>query len=294
MDTSPDECGFTDVVGGKIWYRIDGIEHTDKTPVLIVHGGPGMSHDYLLSCRALANERTVVMYDQLDTGKSTRGNDPAHWTIERFTDEIDCLRQALKLDQVHVLGSSWGGTLAVNYARRQPAGLRSMLLSGPMLDARRWVSDNEMHRQALPSDVLETLLKHEAQENYNAPAYQEAVLHFYRRHFCRMETWPEDVQRSVLCGNGDQLRFMWGPTEFLATGPLKVLDLTSHLPDIEIPTLFVSGQYDESTPAATAAFASLMPAARAVVIPGAAHMPHVEAPDIFFAAVRSFFSQHDR
>ena len=290
---APEHSGFIDVPGGRIWYRVDGSRHDSLPPVLVLHGGPGMTHDYLLPCRALADERTVVMYDQLDTGRSTRTNDTANWTLERFTDEIDCLRTALKLDRVHLLGSSWGATLAVNYARRQPTGLQSMLLSGPMLDAQRWVRDNEVYRQSLPAETLATLRRYEATGDYAAAAYQQAVLQFYHRHLCRMEVWPEEVQRTFETGNNDQLQFMWGPTEFLATGPLKHLDLTIALPVITTPTLYVVGEFDEAPPATAAEFAARMPRASTLVVPGASHMPHLEAPARFFPAARAFFSRHD-
>ena len=120
---APESSGFVDVPGGRIWYRSNGDRHRDRVPLLIVHGGPGMQHDYLLPLTELAEERRVILYDQLDCGRSDRPGDPANWTFERYLAEIEYLRQGLGLERCHLLGNSWGGSLAAVYAGAGSSGL---------------------------------------------------------------------------------------------------------------------------------------------------------------------------
>jgi proline iminopeptidase len=129
----PEIAGYVAVEGGRVWYRVNGIEHfaEGKMPLLVIHGGPGFSHHYLLTLTDLADERPVILYDQLDSGNSDRPGDPANWTVERFVDEVDHVRNALGLDRLVVLGSSWGGSVAASYASRQPPGLAGLVLASP-------------------------------------------------------------------------------------------------------------------------------------------------------------------
>lgn len=293
INTPAERYGYIDVKGGKIWYRINGLKHTDKPPVLVVHGGPGSSHNYLLPALRLIEDRTVILYDQLDCGNSDKPDDPENWHLERFTDEMETITQVLGLKEFHILANSWGPAIALNFAARKPAGLKSMVLCGALVNTQRWVADNELYRQQLPDDVRNTMLKYEATEDYEHPDYQKAVSFYYHRHLCRLETWPECVLATMKQSNSSLYQYMWGPTEFLSTGTLKDLDLTPLLPNIHTPTLFISGEYDEGTPAATKEFSKMMPNGRAVMIPDASHMPHVESPDVHFGHVRSFLNEHD-
>ena len=181
----------------------------------------------------------------------------------------------------------------VNYAARKPAGLKSLILSGSLINTQRWVDDNERYRQQLPKKTLATMLKYEATKDYANPDYQKAVDFYYSRHLCRLAVWPDYVNNAMSNANGVIYESMWGPTEFLATGSLKTLDLTPLLPKIQTPTLFISGQYDEGTPAAARDFSAMMPKAEVFVVPDASHMPHVEKPELFFNRVRLFLEANE-
>jgi len=232
----------------------------------------------------------VIFYDQLDCGLSEHPNNSQHWHLDRFTHEITDIRQHLSLDKLHIIASSWGGAIAINYARNEVQGLQSLTLSGPLLNSPRWVSDNERYRQRLPTVQQDRLIKYEIKEEYDHIAYQQAVDFYYHRHLCRLSEWPACVNDSVNRANQVLYRTMWGPTEFLATGTLKALDLTPYLTSIAIPTLFIAGEFDEGTPQANHDFARMMPAAESFVVPNASHMPHVEQPDIFFPQVGAFLA----
>jgi proline iminopeptidase len=291
--SDPERAGFVAVRGGQVWYRINGMRHVveGKLPLLVIHGGPGFSHHYLLALTALADDRPVIFYDQLDSGNSARPGDPANWTVERFVSEVDDVRAALGLDRLLMLGSSWGGTVAAEYAITRPAGLVGLVLASPLISTRRWIADNTAYRKNLPADVQKTLDEHEAAGTTDSQEYLDAVMVFYRRHLCRREPWPDEVNRAFELANFDLYVTMWGNTEFNATGTLKDYDASGRLHRIEAPTLFTCGEFDEATPAACREFAALVPNARAEVIPDASHMAFVERPDAYMATVRALFDR---
>jgi proline-specific peptidase len=287
----PERAGFVGVRGGQVWYRINGMRHVvdGRLPLLVIHGGPGFSHHYLLALTALADDRPVIFYDQLDSGNPEPPGDPANWTVERFVAEVDDVRAALGLDRLIVLGSSWGGTVAAEYAIRRPAGLAGLVLASPLISTPRWIADNTAYRKELPAEVQKTLDEHEAAGTTDSQEYLNAVMVFYQRHLCRLDPWPDEVNRAFELANFDLYVTMWGNTEFNATGTLKGYDASGRLNRIEAPTLFTCGEFDEATPAACREFAALVPNARAEVIPDASHMAFVEQPETYMTTVRSFF-----
>ena len=291
----PEEAGLCPAPGGRIWYRVNGKAHfaAGKTPLLCIHGGPGLSHHYLLSLAVLADTRPVIFYDQLDSGGSERPNDPAHWTVARFVDEIDALRACLNLGELDILGSSWGGTIAAEYAMRCPPGLRSIILASPVINTHRWIADCTAYRRQLPKDLQAVLDKHEADGTVLSEAYQDAVMVFYKRHLCRADPWPWEVERAFELFNYDLYMAMWGPAEFTANGILKDYDGDRRLQRIEVPTLYTCGEHDEATPAACRDFAAMTPNARLEVADGCSHMAHLEQPKAYLEVLERFLSELD-
>src|SRR6185369_3105488 len=129
--------GYVQVEGGRVWYRIVG--SGTATPLLVLHGGPGMPSFYLKPLAALADERPVVFYDQLGAGHSERPNDAKLWRTERFIDELVRVRQALGLREIHLYGHSWGSMLATDYLLTHPTGIKSVIFAGPALSIPRWL-----------------------------------------------------------------------------------------------------------------------------------------------------------
>lgn len=287
----PDESGHIDVPGGKVWYRLNRSANSGAVPLIVLHGGPGNSHDYLLPLLELVPDRSVVLYDQLDCGRSQRVGDTRNWTLERFTDEIDAVREHLGLGQVHLFASSWGCSIAINYAARQPAGLCSLALSGPLVDAKRWMADCERLKAQLPDHLQAVMRRCEAQRDFTSPEYLEAVNAFYVRHLCRVQPWPQIVVDTMDNCAAELYGYMWGPTEFFGTGTLADLDLTPKLASIEVPTLFMCGAHDEGTPESGRAFAAMVRGAEFCCIPEASHMPHIENPEPFFRHLRAFIAK---
>lgn len=289
----PDRSGFVPTKGGRIWYRLDGEEHlnTDALPLIIVHGGPGGSHHYLLPLRDLADERAVIFYDQLDCGQSDRPNDPANWIVGRFVEEVDDLAAALDLERFALLGHSWGGLIAAEYAARRGDRLAAVILACALISTPRWIADNTQHRRNLPTDAQEIMERHERAGTTDSSEYGEAIAVFMRRHFNRQPVQPPEIALTMQHFNPALYSAMWGNNESRSSGSLKGYDGTCHLPHISVPTLFICGEFDESTPEANRDFASLVPKAEVSVIADSSHTAHLERRAEFLAELRRFLSR---
>jgi proline-specific peptidase len=281
--------GFVSVPGGRVWYRVEG---GGATPLLCLHGGPGFAHDYLSPLLALADERPVVLYDQLGCGRSDRPADDSLWSLDRSIAEVHALRLALGLNRLHLLGHSWGGFLALSYALEH-RGLSGLVLASPLVSVPRWLEDARGLRRQLPRDLIDTLDRHEVQGFTSCPEYQAATFEYYRRHLCRLDPWPPELERSFAGFGTEVYESMWGPTEFHATGSLVGMDLTSRLGELEMPVLYTCGRHDECTPEAVASFEAATVDARLVVFETSSHMAHIEEPGRFTEVVRTFLRQVD-
>ena len=284
--------GYVLVPGGRVWYCVIG--SSGAIPLLALHGGPGFPHDYLEPLAALADERPVVFYDQLGGGDSDRPDDLSLWRVERFVEELAWVRRELGLDRVHILGHSWGSMLATDYALAQPSGLVSLVLASPPLSIPRWVADTMRLRRELPAAVQATLDRHEAAGTTDREEYQRAVTEYYQRYLCRLNPWPEPMERSMAKVGWPVYNTMWGPSESCVTGNLQDYDRSGRLHEIRVPTLFTCGRYDEATPETTAWYSTLLPGSQAVVFEHSAHMTMLEEPERYAAVVRDFLHRAER
>src|SRR3954452_8683792 len=188
------EEGYIPVEGGRVWYRDIG---TGGIPLLTLHGGPGAGHDYLESLEALADERRVVFYDQLGCGRSDQPDDTSLWRIDRFVREVDQVRAALGLERIHLLGQSWGGWLAIEYMLGGPRGIVSLTLASTSASTAEFVHEAARLKAELPPAVRDTLHRYEAAGDLHHPEYEAAAMEFYRRHVCRLDPWPDPLQRTL-------------------------------------------------------------------------------------------------
>ncbi|MCI0636008.1 MAG: proline iminopeptidase-family hydrolase [Actinobacteria bacterium] len=288
--------------GYETWYRVVGNLDpggAPQTPVLICHGGPGAAHDY---CEPIADlsrfGRTCVLYDQLGCGRSELLPDaPADfWTPQLFKDELVELTRHLRIaDRYAVVGQSWGGMLAMEHALDHPAGLRGIVVADSPASMPLWISETSRLRADLPTDVQETLTRHEEAGTIDEPEYRAAVEVFYERHLCRVVPWPDGVARSFaqIAANPTVYRTMNGPSEFHVVGSLSTWDITDRLHEITTPTLLVSGRHDEATPLIVGQIHERIPGAEWVIFEESSHMPHVEEPEAFLEAVEAFLQTID-
>jgi len=286
--------GFIQVTGGKVWYRIVGADK-EGIPLLTLHGGPGAPHDYLEKMEALADERPVIFYDQLGCGYSERPSDTTLWTVARFVEELEQVRTALKLDELHIMGQSWGTMLAIEYmVMKKPSGIVSLILSGSYLSTPKWVADQQMWISQLPQNIQDTIRKYEANGDFSSPSYQEAMMYFYQKHLCRMDPWPDCLKNAMEKIGVEVYNYMWGPSEFTMTGTLRNADLTEQLHQINVPTLFTCGEFDEATPVTTAFYQSKLPGSEIYVFQGASHSHQLEKPDEYNQVIRTFLKRAER
>jgi len=279
------------------WYRITGELNRDgSVPLIVLHGGPGGTHDYVLSLADLADKRAVVHYDQLGNGRSTHypARGAEFWTPELFVRELQNLVEALGIADHHVLGQSWGGFLAEEYALTQPAGLRSLVLADTAASWADFATEAGKLREQLPADVRATLDKHEQAGTYDDPEYMQACLAFYDRHVCRIP-WPPEVAATFefLEQNPTVYRTMNGPSEFHIIGSCEDWQVKDRLHEIEVPTLLVSGRYDEATPALQETLLAGIAGAEWVCFEESSHMPHVEERERYMQVVGDWLAAHD-
>jgi len=280
--------GYIEVTGGRVWYRIVGAEK-EGIPLLTLHGGPGAPHDYFEPLEELADERPVIFYDQLGCGNSDKPSDTTLWTTGRFVEEVELVRKALELDTVHILGQSWGTMLATEYMiRKNPGGVVSLILSGPYLSTQRWVADQKLLISKLPQSVQDTINKYEANGDFASSSYQEAMMHFYKKYLCRLDPWPECLNRSMEKMGVEVYNYMWGPSEFTMTGTLKDADLSEKLNLIKAPVLFTCGEFDEATPTTTTYYQSKVPGSEIHIFQGASHSHHLEKREEYLQVVRDY------
>ncbi|SMF09757.1 proline iminopeptidase-family hydrolase [Paenibacillus barengoltzii] len=288
MEELTEQEGYIDVPGGRVWFVRVGTG--SKTPLVVLHGGPGGTHHSLKAgLQDLADERPVIFYDQLGSGNSERPGDPSLWQLDRFVEELECVRQALNLDEIHLLGHSWGTMLAATYLiKRKPKGVRSITFSSPCLSAERWKRDADVLISKLPQEVREAIVRNEERGTTDSEEYRNAVDEYYKRHLIRIDPLPEVVIQNRAKSNSEVYLTMWGPSEFCPTGNLKTFDCTSELNQIAIPALFVCGRYDEATPESTQYYQSLVPHSQFHVFENSAHYGYLEDSDEYKALLRSF------
>ncbi|WP_373058778.1 proline iminopeptidase-family hydrolase [Gemmatimonas sp.] len=291
-DTFPSQEGMIDVPGGKVWYRKIG--NGAGVPLLAMHGGPGGTSCSFEVLAPLANDRPIIFYDQLGSGRSEHPTDTTLWNFPRFVQEVDAVRRALALDSVHLLGHSWGGSLAAEYMiATKPTGVKSVILSSPLISTPRWIADADSLREQLPESIQKVLDENEKAGTLNSPAYAAATDSFYARHVKRLPTVP--IARCAgVKGNDTIYRQMWGPTEFLSNGTLQSWTRSADMDEITAPTLFIAGEFDEARPTTLEEFRKTMRDARLVVIPGGAHAAMREKPAEYIAAVRAFLAEVEK
>ena len=285
--------GFVQTGDGNVWYQILG--KGNKIPLLLIHGGPGgRSCSGLPVYGKLGKERPVVLYDQLDSGRSERTGNRELWELSRFVDELAKLREQLGLKEVHLLGSSWGAAVAIEYLlTRSPEGVASVIFAGPLLGTEKWMEDARILLEQLPTATSDTLKKYEALGQYDHPAYQQATEVFYSRYLRRSPV-PKKMTKACQDGgafNADLYRYMWGPTEFNATGTLRTFDRTSDLGKLQCPVLFITGEFDEARLETMYEFQKQVPGSKVHIVPGAGHSKTVDNPQDYLRAIRDFMNQ---
>lgn len=238
----------------KVWTRRVG--NNPKIKVLLLHGGPGCTHEYFESFESFLPKEGIEFYyyDQLGSAYSDQPNDTSLWKLPRFVEEVEEVRKALNLtnDNFYLLGHSWGGILGVEYALKYQQHLKGLIISNMMMSAKDYAAyaDNVLAKQ-MDSFVLKEVRSIEEKGDYQNPKYMELLMpHFYNKHILRLplENWPDAIHRTFNKLNQTIYVMMQGPSEFGISGNLEHWDVTKELPKITIPTLVIGATYDTMDP----------------------------------------------
>ncbi|TMA04417.1 MAG: alpha/beta fold hydrolase [Methanobacteriota archaeon] len=282
--------GHVKILGFDLFYRTYG--RPTKGTILCLHGGPGATHDYLLSLEDLAQfGYRVVLIDQLGCGKSARPRGTALYTIAHNVEEVEGVRKALQLGKVHLMGSSYGGALAIATALKYQRNLRSLVITGGLASVPLTVREMRRLVNRLPPKTRATLAKYEAREDYENPEYLAAVDVFYRRHVCRLPVWPREVTYSFEHLSRPVYFTMNGPNEFTIIGTIRDWDVTDQLPTIRVPTLVTVGRYDEVTPRVAESIHRGIRGSKLVRFEKSAHLAMWEERSHYIGVVRDFLDR---
>ena len=292
------EEGFVDAHGVLIYYMIVG----RGAPLLVVHGGPGASHDYFLPyLLPLARSNRLIFIDERGSGRSEKLEDPSQYTVENMVEDVESVRQALGLGKIGLLGHSYGGVLAQAYAFKYQRNLTHLILGGTFSSTAEMnkVLANEKHHM-----TLETLSKLEALEQaglfgkgkpWETGRYPEeyAQLAWGDGYFPYLYQHRPDPNYDPLSGNTttswDLYREMWGSHgEFVIDGNLKSVEYADRLPSIRVPTLIICGDHDESDPSLSRYMHEKIAGSLLVVVPQAGHLAFVDQPGAYIKSVNDF------
>jgi len=285
--------GYAQVLGFRLFYRSFG--QAKRGVVLGLHGGPGATHDYLRPFSDLTKEGyRVVLFDLLGCGRSDVPEDHSLFTLDHNVEETEALRASLGLGRVHLMGSSYGGLLALAYALRYQAHLRSLITVGGLASVPFASQEMQRLKRTLAPEVLKTLDDHEQRGDLQSPAYLHAVEAFYRQFLCRLDPWPPEMKHSLeMAAKRPVYALMNGPNEFTITGTIRDIDLTSRLGAIRVPTLVLGGRYDEVTPQVAEQIRRRIPGARRVEFEQSSHVAFWEERDRFRSVVAEFLRSVD-
>lgn len=286
------------VQGGKISFRyyIPVTQSYDKrTPLIVVHGGPGDSGMTMYdTLHNLADERPVLFYDQLGSYYSPADVTVEQMKIERFADEINYLLDAIGAQKAYILGQSWGSAVSTQFTLTHPEKVAGLILSGPHLSTPRWIADCNRLLSAMPSDIQEAMRRCEANGTTDSDEYKNADKYFWTQHVIRSKM-PDNVtyHRAHKRTNLHIYNTMWGPSEFTCMGLLHDMDLFPRLSEIKIPVLLICGEYDTATPETIHDAASHMTNARVEVIPNSGHLSYVDNQDLYINLVNTYLQKQD-
>ncbi|ODN68492.1 proline iminopeptidase-family hydrolase [Methylobrevis pamukkalensis] len=286
-----DQTVEIDVSGHRVVAYVYG---TGEDTVFLLNGGPGLPCDYLRDAHIFLADHgyRVIAFDQLGCGASDRPEDPALWEIGRYVAETETVRRALDLGKVHLLGHSWGGWLAIEYAVTHPDNIKTLILEDTAADLPHLMEEMHRLRSALGSETVAMMLAHEADGSFDHPEYQAAITLLNYRHVCRLAEWPAPVMASLGNWNMAPYMAMQGPNEFLYIGNLKDWKRTQELCAFTGPALITVGRHDEITPACARRMKESLPQADLVVFPNSSHMPFYEEPAAYDAALLAFLGKH--
>lgn len=279
--------------GYQVWTKRFGNNPTMK--VLLLHGGPAMTHEYMECFESFFPKANIEFYeyDQLGSYYSDQPEDTSLWTIPRFVEEVEQVRQKLGLnkDNFYLLGNSWGGMLAMEYALKHQDNLKGLIICNMTADFNKYEAYNAKLRSEMRPSLLDSLKFYEDKGDYHNPVYQEVVFNeYYMQHLCRLDPWPEPAMRSIEHANQFVYEYMQGPSEFVPGGILKGWSVWDRLKEIKVPTLTVGAKYDTMNPAEMEEMSKMVQNGRYLYCPNGSHLAMWDDQETFMNGVINFIN----
>jgi len=281
----------------KVWTKRIG--NNPRVKILLLHGGPAMTHEYMECFESFFPKQGFEFYeyDQLGSYYSDQPTDSSLWTIPRFVEEVEQVRKALGLDSNNffLLGNSWGGMLAMEYALKYQDNLKGLIVCNMMASCPDYdkYADNVLAKEMDPK-VLEELNAIEAKNDFQNPRYMELLIpNFYRKHLCRLEEWPDAINRTMKHGNASVYTLMQGPSEFGIGGRLANWDIKNRLKEIKVPTLTVGARYDTMDPEHMKWMSTQVQKGTYLNCPNGSHLAMWDDQKIFMEGVIKFVKEVD-
>jgi proline iminopeptidase len=281
----------------KVWTKRLG--HNPRIKLLLLHGGPGATHEYF---EALENDLgaagiELYYYDQLGSAYSDQPTDTSLWTIDRFVDEVEQVRVALGLDKdnFYLLGHSWGGILAVEYALRHGDHLKGLIISSMMMSIPDYnhYAETVLAKQ-MPAEVVAEIKAIESRGEYDSPRYTELLIpNFYHAHVCRLSEWPDAVNRALGKINRQIYVLMQGPSEFGASGLLEKWDRKADLPKLAMPTMVIGAGNDTMDPAHMKWVSTQVQHGSFLLCPNGSHLAMWDDQQVYIAGLLKWLAAID-
>lgn len=270
-----------------------------KIKVLLLNGGPGATHEYFECFENFLPKEGIefIYYDQLGCGNSDNPRDTAMWSLPRYVEEVEQVRQALQLDSSNffLLGHSWGGILAAEYAFKYQQHLKGLIISNMMMscpDYGKYAAD-VLAKQMKP-EVLAEIRKIEAAKDFANPRYMALLEpNFYAQHLCRIVPNPEPVARAMSKVNQSLYVTMQGPSEFGISGKLTTWNRVPDLPRLRVPVLSIGGRHDTMDPAHMRMIATKVPRGNSLICPEGSHMSMYDDQQTYFKGLLTFLKSVD-
>ncbi len=302
VDTSKVKTGGIQMISintpkGKfnVWTKRFG--NNPKIKVLLLHGGPGGDHEFFESFESFLPQEGIefIYYDQLGSYRSDKPTDSALWTTDRFVEEVEQVRQALHLDSTnfYLLGHSWGGILAIEYALKYQQHLKGLIVSNMMSSCPAYAAYNkDVLQKKMNPTIVDSILYFEKTKTTNNPLYMNLLLnHYYNKHICQVYPFPEPVNRAFAHLNVEVYTIMQGPSEFGISGRLALWDRTPDLPKIKIPTLVIRGMYDTMDPAFMQMMSEKFPNGSLVTCTNGSHCSMWDDQENYFKGLIGFLKK---
>ena len=282
----------------KVYYRIVGEKQdNNKKPLVLLHGGPGSTHNYfeILDKLSILDNRQLIMYDQLGCGNSYVEGHPELWNLKTWMDELKEIRKHLNLNEIHILGQSWGGMLEIAYiSDEKPEGIKSVILSSTLSESQLWGKEQHRRIKYLSQEDQDAIEVAEKSGNYDTKEYALANEHFMKRHcnYIIDEHTPECLTRKKKFGN-EAYNVAWGPNEFTPVGNLKDFNYTEKLKEWKVPSLIISGTSDLCSPLVAKTMYDKIPGARWELFEDSRHCVFVDQNEKYIKLLIEWLNKYD-